>query len=176
MASGVLVEFGDAESMLEGLRLLRGNGYRKLESYTPYAVDGVAEPLRLSTPWLPKLTFLGGLFGAIAGYLIQWYANVYEYPQNVGGRPMHPVPAFIPATFEAAILGAALTAFLLVFLVNRLPALWHPVFEVEGFERAFIDRYWISIGRVEDQPDLQHVELLLAPAGPIRLVPVGEVP
>jgi Protein of unknown function (DUF3341) len=176
MQPGVLAEFADAATMLEGLKLLRENGYRRLESYTPYPVDGVAERLGLSPSRLPKLTFAGGLLGALAGYLIQWYANVYDYPYNVGGRPVHPVPAFIPSTFEAAVLGAALAAFVLVFLLNRLPALWHPAFEVEGFERAFIDRYWIGIERVEDRLDLDHVQLILAPAVPLRLVPVPAAP
>jgi hypothetical protein len=172
----VLAEFADAESMREGLELLRGQGFRKLESYTPFPVEGVAGPLGLSQPWLPKLTFAGGLLGALAGYLIQWYANVYDYPYNVGGRPIHPVPAFIPATFEAAVLAAAFTAFVVFFIAVRLPALWHPVFEVEGFERAFIDRYWIGIGRVENQLELEHVEMILAPAAPLRLVRVPAAP
>jgi hypothetical protein len=176
MRPDVLAEFSDPESMLNGLELLRSQGFRKLESYTPYQVEGVAEGLGLAQPWLPKLTFAGGLFGAVAGYLIQWYANVYDYPYNVGGRPLHPVPAFIPATFEAAVLAAAFTAFVVFFFAARLPALWDPVFEVEGFERAFIDRYWIGIGRVEEQLDLEHVELILAPSAPLRLVRVPALP
>ncbi|HEY7634570.1 MAG TPA: DUF3341 domain-containing protein [Gemmatimonadales bacterium] len=165
----VLVEFADSDSMLQALELLRRHRYRKLETYTPHPIGGVSERLRLPHPWLPKITFAGGLLGALLGYGIQWYADTYDYPLNVGGRPLHSAVAYIPATFEAAVLGAALTAFVVLLFVIGLPALWHPVFEVDRFERATADRYWVSIKGVRDPIEIRKIRHLLAELTPVRL-------
>ena len=57
------------------------------------------------------MTLAGGIVGAIGAYFLQWYSAVVDYPINAGGRPLHSWPSFIPATFELAVLGAALAAF-----------------------------------------------------------------
>lgn len=170
IATQVMVEFADSDTMLRALELLRQNRYRKLETYTPHPVSGVTEILRLPHPWLPKIVFAGGVLGALAGYGIQWYADVYDYPLNVGARPVHSAAAFIPATFEAAVLGAALTAFVLLLIVIGLPALWHPVFEVDQFERTSVGQYWVSIQGVRDPIEVRKIRQLLADLAPIRVV------
>jgi hypothetical protein len=172
----VMVEFADQDALLRALELLRQNRYRALETYSPYPVNGVPERLRLSRPWIPMLAFAGGLAGAILGYGIQWYADVYDYPLNVGGRPVHSALAFIPATFEGAILGAALMAFLVLLVVMGLPALWHPVFEVDRFERASVDRYWVKIEGVRDPIDIRRIRRVLTELGPLRVVPMEAQP
>jgi len=119
--------------------------------------------------------FGGGVLGALLGYGIQWYADVRAFPVAVGGRPLHPVPAFIPATFEATVLCAALTAFVGVLVALRLPALWHPVFEVRGFERTSADRYWVQVGGNDPLFDPEHTQADLAALGVVRVVPVPEM-
>jgi hypothetical protein len=172
MRPDVVAEFTDADQMLRAVELLRSSGFSQVETYAPAPVSGEAERVGLHRPWLSMLVFGGGLLGAVLGYGIQWYANVWDYPYNVGGRPVHPVAAFIPATFEAAVLAAALTAFVGFFALIGLPALWHPVFEVEEFDRASIDRYWVGIGRARDPIDLTALHRLLEPLHPLRVVPV----
>jgi hypothetical protein len=169
-ATQVMVEFADSDTMLRALELLRKNRYRKVETYTPHPVRGLPEILRLPHPWLPTIAFAGGVLGALLGYGIQWYADTYDYPLNVGARPVHSAVAFIPATFEAAVLGAALTAFIVLFIVIGLPALWHPVFEVDQFERASVDRYWVSIQGVRDPIEVRRIRQLLADLAPTRVV------
>jgi hypothetical protein len=168
----VMVELADQDALLRALELLRQYRYRALETYSPYPVNGIAERLRLPRPWLPMLVFAGGLLGAILGYGIQWYADAFVYPLNVGGRPVHSAPAFIPATFEAAVLGAALTAFIVLLIAMGLPALWHPTFEVDQFERASVDRYWVRIEGVRDAIDVRKIRRVLTELGPLRVVPM----
>jgi hypothetical protein len=76
---------------------------------------------------------------------LQWYAAVVDYPINAGGRPLHSWPAFIPATFEITILGAALAAVLAMLVQNGLPKLYHPLFEVEEFELASRNRFFLCL-------------------------------
>jgi hypothetical protein len=84
---------------------------------------------------------------------------VIAYPINVGGRPLHSAPAFIPITFECGVLLSALTAFFGVLAWMGFPRLYHPVFEAPGFRRASIDRFWISIELVGEDPNALQAEL-----------------
>lgn len=174
MTAGVLAEFASPAELLNALETLRRNGYHRLESYAPYPVTGMGQRLGLGRSRLPLFTFGGGVLGAVLGYGIQWYANVWDYPQNIGARPVHSVAAFIPATFEATVLGAALVAFVGLFLTLRLPALWHPVFEIDGFERASVDRFWVGVDATDEAFDRELVTGVLETLVPLRVVPLAE--
>lgn len=168
-----LAEFAAPEEMSRALEALREGGYRKLETYTPFDMPRTTPALGLRRPWLPWVIAFGGLSGGVVAYWIQWFANAWDYPLNVGGRPLNSVPAFIPATFEGIVLAAALVAFVGLFISLRLPALWHPVFEIEGFERATIDRFWIEVGGVQSDLDARELRRIVHEAGALRVVPLG---
>lgn len=173
---GYLAEFATAESLLDALGRLRAGGYTHLEWYAPYPVrEPQPEGVHVKSV-LPRLIFGAGLFGAIASYAIQWYANVWSYPLNIGGRPIHAVPAFIVATFEGTVLCAALAAFFGVLGVMRLPRLWWPEFEVEGFERAAIDRYWVRVSAADPHCRAEATPDDLRAAGALRVEPLVEEP
>jgi ActD protein len=173
---GLLAELDSAGAVAAAADALHALGYRALDTWTPLPLPEVEERLGLRRSRLGPYAFLGGLAGAMLGYGIQWYADVWVFPLRVGGRPLHAAPAFIPATFEATVLVAAFVAFLGVLVTLRLPELWHPVFEVDGFERASADRFWIGVG--EDDPlfDRHRTREDLAALHPLRIVPVPEPP
>lgn len=169
-------EFPSADALAAGVGVLRALGYRELEIYSPFPLPDIEPELGIRPGRLPKFVFAGGLLGAILGYGIQWYADVWVYPLRVGGRPVHAVPAFIPATFEATVLGAAFAAFFGLLIALRLPALWHPVFEVDGFERATVDRFWLGVDRRDPHFDPAGTRDTLAQLHPLRVVAVPEEP
>ncbi len=173
---GLLAEFPSAEALLQAAAALQALGYRAVESYTPFPVPGLDDRHAPGRSRLPKFVFGGGLVGAVLGYGIQWYADVRAYPMNVGGRPLHSVPAFLPATFEAAVFGAALVAFVGLWVGLGLPAPWHPVFEVEGFERASVDRFWLAVDVADPLYDRDRTDEALRALGPLRVVPLPEAP
>lgn len=142
---GLLAEFPSAESLCAAARHVRTHGYTRAEAYSPFAVDGLDEVLGMDRNWVAPATLLGGLAGGAGAYFLQWYAAVVDYPINVGGRPLHSWPAFIPATFELTILGAALAAVLVMLLQNGLPQLYHPLFEIDEFELASRNRFFLCL-------------------------------
>lgn len=174
MTRGLAAEFASADAILAAVRALRETGYRAIATYTPFPIDELDQALSLPRSRLPMVVFAGGVAGAVLSYWIQWYANAWAYPLVVGGRPLNAIPAFIPATFEGTVLGAALAGFVGLLLRLRLPALWHPMFEVEGFESATDDHYWVALDRDDPQFDPVLARRDLEKLSPIRIVPVGD--
>jgi hypothetical protein len=142
---GLLAEFPSAESLCAAARHVRARGWTQVEAYSPFAIDGLDEIVKADKGWIAPIALLGGILGGAGTYFLQWYAAVVDYPINIGGRPHDSWPAFIPATFEITILGAALAATVAMLALNGLPRLYHPLFEVEEFELASRNRFFLCL-------------------------------
>jgi len=142
---GLLAEFDNPTDLVAATRRAHQEGYRTMDAYTPFPVEELDEALGLGRTRLPLLVLLGGLVGCAIGYGLQYYAAAIDYPLNVGGRPLHSWPAFIPITFELTVLVAALSAVLGMLALNGLPMPYHPVFNVPGFALATRNRFFLSI-------------------------------
>jgi hypothetical protein len=142
---GLMAEFASPTEVVEAAHRVRAAGYRKVDGYSPYPLEELAEALHFHHSWLPLLVLLGGIAGGLAGYGLQYWVSVIEYPLNVGGKPFHSWPAFIVPTFETTILCAALTAVLGMLALNGLPEPYHPVFNVPTFALASKDRFFLCI-------------------------------
>jgi hypothetical protein len=145
MKAWVLGEFEREQALLDATRTLRAKGYAALDIHSPYPLHGADAALGLRRSTVPLVALVAGVTGAITGYALQWYVNAFAWPLNVGNRPPHSPPAFIPVTFELGVLFAALAIFGgLLFGYFRFPRVHHPVFEVEAFRSASIDALWLS--------------------------------
>ncbi len=169
----MMAEFASGPELLAAARAARALGLSRLDAFTPYEVDGLQEELGVPRSRLPWIALAAALFGGAVAYALQWWINVVSYPLNIGGRPYHSAPAFIPITFEMIVLGAATAALISALVLGGLPSLWHPVFEVEGFERATIDRFWLAVDRGDDALEPGLVTPALEAAGALRIVWLG---
>jgi hypothetical protein len=142
---GLMAEFHTAEELVEAAHKVHEAGFHHVDAYTPYPIEEVSHALGLHRSKLPLIVLGGGIMGGLAGYLLQYWSQVIEYPLNIGGRPYHSWPAFIVPTFETTILFAALSAVLGMFALNGLPEPYHPVFNVPRFALASRDRYFLVI-------------------------------
>ena len=96
---GIMAEFHAPSDVVAAARAVRAAGYEKVDAYSPYPIEELAEALHFHHSRLPLLVLLGGIAGLISGYALQYWAAVIEYPMNVGGRPFHSWPAFIVPSF-----------------------------------------------------------------------------
>lgn len=142
---GLLVEFDSPEPLVDAVRLVRAEGYRHVDAYTPFPVEELERALELPRTGLPWIMLIGGLSGTAAGFGLQYYVSVIAYPLNVGGRPLNSWPAFIPVTFEMTILAAAVTGVLAMLALNGLPMPYHPVFNVDRFAMASRTSFFLSV-------------------------------
>jgi hypothetical protein len=142
---GLVAEFDGPAAIVDAAARTRAAGYRRIDAYTPFPVEGLDAALGVRRTWLPLLVLLGGLGGAAGGYLMQHYAMAVSYPLNVGGRPLVSWPMFVPITFELAILAAGLTAVVGMVLLNGLPMPYHPLFNVPRFAGVTRDRFFLAV-------------------------------
>lgn len=164
MAADLLAEFKGPEALLTAVSSLETRA--RLEAFTPFPMRELETIHPRSR--LPLYVLAAGLGGATYMFLFQWWANGFSYPLNVGGRPLFSAPAFIPITFEGGVLAASLTAFFSFLGFCGLPRLWHPLHEIEGFERASIDRFFLRV-RPGVGLDPERAIELLERAGAIRI-------
>ncbi|MGH7853188.1 MAG: DUF3341 domain-containing protein [Candidatus Binatia bacterium] len=142
---GLMAEFHSPDALLHAAERAHRQGFKRMDAYTPFPVEGLAEALGVHDRRMPLIVLIGGIAGCLGGFFLQYWLAVIDYPLNVGGRPLNSWPAFIPVTFEMTILCAALAAFLGVLALNGLPMPYHPVFNVAQFELASRNRFFLCI-------------------------------
>ncbi|MBY0528253.1 MAG: DUF3341 domain-containing protein [Gemmataceae bacterium] len=158
---GMLAEFGTPTDLVAAVRRTTEAGYRRVDACTPFPIEELEEALRLQPTRLPLLVLLGGILGGAGGYFMQYYAAAIAYPLNIGGRPLHSWPAFIPITFETTVLVAAFTAVFAMLALNGLPMPYHPVFNVPRFAMASRDQFFLVIEATDPQFDEERTRQFL---------------
>jgi hypothetical protein len=162
---GLVAEFDSAHALVKAAASARDAGYKRMDGYSPFPIEGLMEALGHRTKALPLVVLLGGILGGAGGYFLQWYTSTQSYPLNVGGRPFHSWPMFIPVTFECTILGAALAAVFGMLGLNGLPEPYHPLFHVERFALASRDRFFLAVRANDPKFDLQQTRKFLESLG-----------
>jgi hypothetical protein len=170
---GLMAEFDNSKDLLAATHAVYDAGYRRFDAYSPFPVDGLAEALHFRTR-LPVLVFIGGLIGCCGGFFLQYYPNVMGFPLDIGGKPFDSWPAFIPITFELTILCAAVTCFVGMIWLNRLPTPYHPVFNVPRFSLASQSKFFVCIQSRDPNFDLENTKSFLEGMNPreVNVVPV----
>jgi hypothetical protein len=142
---GLLAEFEHAEEVVEAAQKAYAEGYRRLDAYSPYPVEGLPEAIGFRRSRVPLITLIGGLIGGSGAFFMCCYPNVWGYPLNIGGRPYYSWPMFIPITFELTVLFSALFCVFGMFALDGLPMPYHPVFSASHFAQASQDRFFLLL-------------------------------
>jgi len=169
---GLMAEFDHPDELLAAVRRSHAEGYRHMDAFSPLPLPELAEALGHRPRPLPLVVLTGGVLGGLAGFLLQYWSAVIDLPLNVGGRPLNSWPAFIPVTFECAVLGAALGAVFGMLALNGLPRPHHPVFNAPRFSLASRSRFFLCIEAGDPRFDHERVARFLASLNPCEVMEV----
>src|SRR5262245_23852503 len=165
----LLAEFTEPDSARSACVELRARGHKRIQTYSPHPL--LHSESEEGARWLKLgvVVFLVAVLAGAIGYAVQWYTNAVSYPLNIGGRPANAVIGFVIPMVESVILLGGITAFVGLLVSLRLPRLWQPVFEIDGFERASVDRYWVAVA-LKSSADAIRTTSLLQALHPLRIV------
>ncbi|MFP4500497.1 MAG: DUF3341 domain-containing protein [Candidatus Hydrogenedentota bacterium] len=166
---GVIAEFEAPEPLLHAARRAYKDGYRAMDAYSPFPIEGMGEVIGMKSTGIPPLVFAGGVAGALGGFAMQHFASVIHYPYDIGGKPFFSWPAFIPITFELMVLLAAFACFFGLLGLCGLPRPHHPIFNAKNFDRASTDRFFLCIECRDRQYDAAGTRAFLEQFGPVQV-------
>jgi hypothetical protein len=169
---GLMTMFDNPEDLLAAARRTYERGYRRMDAYSPFPIHGLAQAVGYRHRILPWIVLAGGMLGGIVGYSLQYWVAVSALPLNVGGKPLHSWPAFIPVTFECTILAAALSAVLGMLALNGLPRPHHPVFNAPQFALATRNRFFLCVETADPLFDRARTSEFLRELSPYGVVEV----
>jgi hypothetical protein len=170
---GIMAEFDSPSDLVAAARRTYEAGYQKIDAYSPFPIEELAEAIGFHSNAVPLVVLIGGLLGCVSGYSLQYWISAITYPINVGGRPLNSWPAFIVVTFEMTILFAGLAAVLGMLALNGLPMPYHPVFNVPRFAFATKDRFFLMIFSTDAKFSTVETRRFLEALGPRS---ISEVP
>jgi hypothetical protein len=174
MTYGLMAEFRTADELLAAARRAYEAGYRSLEGYSPMPIHGLAEAIGFTSTRVPLVVLLGGLGGAAFGYGLQVWMAGLSYVHNVGGRPIHSWPAFVPITFETTVLFASISAVVGMLAMNGLPRPYHPVFNAARFAHASDDRFFLCIEARDPKFNADETRAFLLELAPYEVTEVAD--
>jgi mono/diheme cytochrome c family protein len=166
---GVLAEYQSPGELVHAANQVREAGYTQFDCFSPFPVHGIDDAIGIKRTILPALVFCGGIAGLVVGLFLQWYLNSYNWPWNISGKPIWSLPANIPIGFETTILLSVFTTFFGMWILNRLPQVWHPFFRLDRFARVSDDSFMLGIEAKDSKFDLAATTRLLKAAGALEV-------
>jgi len=119
-SSGWLVKIKTPGDLLKGAANVRDAGIKKFDTFSPFPIHGMDHAMGIKRSWLPLITLVMGLAGAVLGIVGMGYIMAIEWPIVIGGKPFFSWPALIPITFEMTILLAGLSTVAGVIIMGKL--------------------------------------------------------
>ena len=170
---GLMAEFPNPEALLAAARRVRDAGYTKFDAFSPYPIHGLGDAIGFKERSVAPIVLTGGIVGLLAGYGLEYWTSVIAYPLNIGGRPYHSWPMFVPPAFETTILFAAISAVVGMLALNGLPQPYHPVFNAPRFSQASQDSFFLVIEADDPKFDRTATRDMLTSLQPKEVVEVA---
>lgn len=176
---GIIAEFDDVANVVHATQAAHDAGYRKMDVHSPFAIHGIDDALGVRPTILPWIVLVMGLAGMATGITLTTYTmgafsvpdfiptNLEPYDFMISGKPFNSFAAFIPVIFELTIMFSAYTAVFAMFLLNKLPLLYHPLFKSKNFRRATQDRFFLAIESADRNFDEHRTDAFLREHGAV---------
>lgn len=166
---GVIAEFDTPGELVEAARKVRDAGYTQFDCYSPFPVHGIDAAMGIKRTILPLIVFGAGFTGLLGGIFLQWWMNAYDWPWNISGKPVWSIPANVPIAFELTILLSVFASFFGMWILNKLPQVWHPLFRLDRFLRVTDDAFLLGIEAKDARFDHAATTKLLRDAGALEV-------
>lgn len=162
---GILAEFKNPKELIDAAEEVKEAGYNDFDTYAPFPIHGMEKAMGLKESPLGWIVLAGGLIGCIGALTLMIWVSGYEYPMNISGKPYINLPVYVPVTFELTVLLSAFAATFGMFALNKLPKLHNPLFNVDRFEKASDDGFFICIESSDSLFSEDSVSKLFTEAG-----------
>ncbi len=165
---GIMAQFESPGDLLHAAETVRDAGYKKFDVFSPFPIHGMDDAMGLGRSMLGWIVLGGGITGLLTAVGMQWYMALFDYPLITAGKPVTGFAAyipFVPVSFELMILFSAFAAVGGMFLLNGLPAWYHPTLKRDSFARASDDGFFLVIEAVDPQFDIDVTKRLLEEHG-----------
>ena len=170
---GLLAEFTTPQRLLDAVHHVKDEGFTSIDAFMPYPVEDISHEIcNHKKSKVSRLVGLGALAGLATAFALQYWVSVYSYPLNIGGRPLNSWPAFVPVMFELTVLFASFAALGGMLALNGLPRPYHPLFAVDQFERASVDRFFLLIKADDERFEQEPTRAFLEGLGPEEVITV----
>lgn len=171
---GVLAEFRNPKALTDAAGAVERSGYKDYDTYAPFPIHGMEKAMGLKNSPLGWIVLIGGLAGMIGALTLMIWVMGYEYPMNISGKPYINFPIYVPITFELTVLFSAFAATFGMLALNGLPRLHNPLFNVERFQKASDDGFFICIEASDDLFAEEKVSKLFSDNGATHIETVYE--
>ena len=150
--------FDDEDVLVNAVRILRNNGVKIHEVFTPFPVHGLDEVLGYTRSRLPIAAFLFGLTGTSLALLMQFWMLGYDWPMIIGGKPHASLPPFIPVTFEFTVLLSALGMVATFLIVSDMKPYGKPrQFDVRSTDDKLVMAIDVDANRTVNRTDITRI-------------------
>ena len=139
---GLLAEFDSETAIVNAAREARRVGYVKVDAYTPFPIHELDSALEIPRTRLPWIVLGGGIAGMLAGFGLQYWAAVIEYPMT-------------------CVFG--------MLALNGLPQPYHPLFNVPTFSSASADRFFLCVEAADPKFEIGATRKFLQGLKPVEV-------
>ena len=120
MTPGVLGVFGHLDDTAQTVKALKADGREDFTVFSPMPRHELEDAIDRPVSSVRMYTLIGGIAGCSVGAWVTLYMS-YDWPVQVGGKPIGSIPPYVVIMFEMTVLFGALNTLLGVAL-NALRA------------------------------------------------------
>jgi mono/diheme cytochrome c family protein len=175
-AFSVVGIFDSPQALMDAIPQIKGKSSARVETYTPYPIEGIDKLLGLRKSPIGGMVFIMGIIGALSALALEMWTSGIDYPQMTAGKPFFSWEAFVPIMFELTVLFATFTAGLgMLLLLNRLPMFRHPMLSSKTMPLVTRDKFALALEAFGAELDVEAAARMLRESGS-KSVEVIEMP
>lgn len=168
--------YSTPNDIVAAAKTVRDAGYTRFDVHTPYPIHGLDGAMGLKETKLGFVTLFSGILGAVGMISFASWVAIVDYPQVIGGKPYWSWPAFVPVTYEIAVLLAVLgTVGAMIIFFFKFPNTSHPLHDTPYMKKVSSDKFGVTVQANDEMFDEKKVrELFKSTGGEVEAIYYSE--